>query len=72
MEYVAVLTPPFLMAGVVVFAIVAFLRHEMRRGAREDAALAEDILPPAVGETGARDNEHVTESGDEDAPATHG
>jgi hypothetical protein len=37
MKYVSVLTPPFLMCVVVIFAIVAFLRHEMSRG-RGDSA----------------------------------
>ena len=32
MEDLSVLTPPFLMAAVVIIAIVAFLRHEMGRG----------------------------------------
>jgi hypothetical protein len=31
-QYVSVLTPPFLMCAVVIFGVVAFLRHEMHRG----------------------------------------
>lgn len=45
MSDLSVLTPPLLMAAVVVVAIVAFLRHEMRRSrpGREDQA--DDISP---------------------------
>ena len=32
MKDLSALTPPFLMAAVVIIAIVAFLRHEMGRG----------------------------------------
>jgi hypothetical protein len=40
MKDLSVLTPPLLMGAVVVVAVVAFLRHEMRRSrsAREDQA----------------------------------
>ncbi len=40
MKDLSVLTPPLLMAAVVVIAIVAFLRHEMHRSrsGREDQA----------------------------------
>ena len=34
MKDLSVLTPPFLMAAAVIFAIGAFLRHETRRGRR--------------------------------------
>ena len=45
MNDLSALTPPLLMGAVVVFAIVAFLRHEMRRSesGREDQAA--DISP---------------------------
>jgi hypothetical protein len=39
------LTPPFLVAAVVIIAIVAFLRHEMGRG-RVDRADPEDNSRP--------------------------
>ena len=42
MKDLSVLTPPFLVAAVVIIAIVAFLRHEMGRG-RVDRADREDI-----------------------------
>ncbi len=42
MADLSVLTPPFLMAAVVIIAIVAFLRHEMGRG-RADRTDEEDI-----------------------------
>jgi hypothetical protein len=45
MKDLSVLTPPFLMAAVVIIAIVAFLRHEMGRG-RVDRADPDDISAP--------------------------
>ncbi|HUB37537.1 MAG TPA: hypothetical protein VMA72_01665 [Streptosporangiaceae bacterium] len=45
MKDLSVLTPPFLMATVVIIAIVAFLRHEMGRG-RVDRVDPEDIPAP--------------------------
>jgi hypothetical protein len=42
MKDLSVLTPPFLMAAVVIIAIVAFLRHEMGRG-RVDRSDQDDI-----------------------------
>lgn len=42
MQYLSVLTPPLLMCAVVVIAIVAFLRHEMRRS-HPGADQADDI-----------------------------
>jgi hypothetical protein len=42
MKDLSALTPPFLMAAVVIIAIVAFLRHEMGRG-RVDSADPDDI-----------------------------
>ena len=45
MKDLSVLTPPFLMAAVVIVAIVAFLRHEMGRG-RVDRADPDDISAP--------------------------
>jgi len=45
MKDLSVLTPPFLVAAVVIIAIVAFVRHEMGRG-RVDRADHEDISGP--------------------------
>lgn len=45
MKDLSVLAPPFLMAAVVIIAIVAFLRHEMGRG-HVDHADPEDISAP--------------------------
>lgn len=45
MKDLSALTPPFLMAAVVIIAIVAFLRHEMGRG-RVDRADPDDIPAP--------------------------
>jgi hypothetical protein len=45
MNDLSVLTPPFLVAAVVIIAIVAFLRHEMGRG-RVDRADPDDISAP--------------------------
>jgi hypothetical protein len=45
MADLSVLTPPFLVAAVVIIAIAAFLRHEMGRG-RADRADQEDISAP--------------------------
>src|ERR1700729_124399 len=60
MKYVSVLTPPFLMCAVVVYAVVAFLRHEMRRGRADQAeqdgsisALPDQLAEEADNERGA-------------------
>ncbi len=45
MKDLSVLTPPLLMGAVVVFAIVAFLRHEMRRSQRGREDRAASISP---------------------------
>jgi hypothetical protein len=45
MNDLSVLTPPFLVAAVVIIAIVAFLRHEMGRG-RVDRADPDDNSAP--------------------------
>ena len=45
MQDLSALTPPFLIAAVVIIAIVAFLRHEMGRG-RVDRADHDDISAP--------------------------
>jgi hypothetical protein len=44
MKYVSVLTPPLLVCAAFLFAVGAFLRHEMRAGrARSKRARSEDI-----------------------------
>jgi hypothetical protein len=45
MKDLSALTPPFLVAAVVIIAIVAFLRHEMGRGP-VDPADPDDISAP--------------------------
>jgi hypothetical protein len=45
MQDLSALTPPLLMCAVVLFAVGAFLRHEMRRKRPEDADPADDIQP---------------------------
>ena len=45
MKDLSVLTPPFLVAAVVIIAIVAFLRHEMGRS-HVDRADPDDIPAP--------------------------
>lgn len=51
MNDLTALTPPFLMAAVVITAIVMFLRHEMKRGAASRPEDGEDATPagPAPG-----------------------
>ncbi len=46
MQDISALTPPLLMCAAVLFAVGAFLRHEMRRKRPDDAARQDDILPP--------------------------
>ena len=46
MSVLAALTPPFLVCAVVIAAIVAFLRHEMRRGRPDRDAGGEDNSGP--------------------------
>jgi hypothetical protein len=47
MEDLSVLTPPFLMAAVVIIGIVAFLRHEMGRGHVDQADPDDNCAPDA-------------------------
>jgi hypothetical protein len=52
----SVLTPPLLMAAVVVIAVVAFLRHEMGKKGSEDSRTADDIpATPAISDPEADD-----------------
>lgn len=43
----SVLTPPFLMCAAVVVAIVAFLRHEMGRGGKDEVDPEAENSDPA-------------------------
>jgi hypothetical protein len=43
MQDLSVLTPPLLMATVVIIAIVAFLRHEMNRSRADKSAPSENM-----------------------------
>ena len=47
MKDLSVLTPPFLMAAVVIIAIVAFLRYEMGRGHVDQADPDDNSAPGA-------------------------
>ena len=46
MQDLSALTPPLLMCAVVVFAIVAFLRHEMNRSGRDSSTADENAAAP--------------------------
>jgi hypothetical protein len=46
MQDLSALTPPLLMCAVVVFAIVAFLRHEMKRSGGDSSPAGEDTAEP--------------------------
>lgn len=54
MQDLSVLTPPLLMAAVVVFAVVAFLRHELGKKHPEDSDASDDIpdAPPISDDQG--------------------
>jgi hypothetical protein len=69
MQDLSALTPPLLMAGVVVIAIVAFLRHEMGRGhsrrdrsAREEEMSASELARAAEPECHQRDDSAARET----------
>jgi len=47
MNDLAVLTPPFLVAAAVIFAVVVFLRHEMGRKRADRLDEQDDIPAPA-------------------------
>lgn len=46
MQDLSALTPPLLMCAVVVFAIVAFLRHEMKRSGTESTTPGDNTAAP--------------------------
>jgi hypothetical protein len=47
MQYLSALTPPLLMCAAVLFAVGAFLRHEMGRKRSAEEEEPEEIPPPA-------------------------
>lgn len=57
MKYVSVLTPPFLMGAVVIFAIVAFLRHEIGRARGRRTDTTDNISAPPTEAAEEDDNE---------------
>jgi hypothetical protein len=56
MSVLAALTPPFLVAAVVIAAIVAFLRHEMRRSRPDRGVRADDNSRAAPASADERDD----------------
>jgi hypothetical protein len=58
MQDLSALTPPLLMAAVVVVAIVAFLRHEMNRSHPDKSAPGENMSAPAQHHDGLENHEH--------------
>jgi hypothetical protein len=72
MKYISVLTPPFLVAVIVLIAVIAFVRHEMGRGHTHQAGQEDDIPPDAVQPRADDGNKCQTESGRSDATATEG
>jgi hypothetical protein len=69
MKYVSVLTPPFLMCAAVLTAVVAFLRHEMRRGRSPEAEQDDDISPARL-QPGEEDGNERTAESDERQPGS--
>jgi hypothetical protein len=55
MNDLAALTPPFLVAAVVIIAIIAFLRHEMGRKRAERADLDGNMCAPGLHADNNRD-----------------
>lgn len=56
MQALSALTPPLLVCAVVVIAIVAFLRHEMRRSRTDRPAAGDDGDVPAMPESADPDS----------------
>jgi hypothetical protein len=65
MNDLAVLTPPFLVAAVVITAIVAFLRHEMGRKRADRADLEQDFPEPRPEPGPEADNAEDSKSADD-------
>jgi hypothetical protein len=58
MQDLSALTPPLLMAAVVVVAIVAFLRHEMNRSHPDKSAPGENMSAPGQHGDGRESHQH--------------
>ena len=61
MQALSALTPPLLVCAVVIIAIVAFLRHEMRRSRTDRSATGDDggnvpAMPKAADPDNKQDN----------------
>jgi len=67
MQDLSVLTPPLLMCAAVLFAVGAFLRHEMRRRRPDDPDGRDDIpaAPPISGQHAG------SKSGSDSSPEHH-
>lgn len=69
MQDISALTPPVLMLAVILLAVGAFLRHEMRRKRPDDKELPEDISgepPISDPRLSANAQESATASADDD------
>jgi hypothetical protein len=71
MKDLSVLTPPLLMCAAVLFAIGAFLRHEMSRQRRDPDAEADDDISPDQANT-ADELDSVPEGTDRRAGSADG
>jgi hypothetical protein len=70
MQDLAALTPPLLVCGVVVIAIVAFLRHEMNRSRADKSASSENL--PVTPQRRGDDPESQPHGGSEGSRTTSG
>lgn len=62
MQDLSVLTPPLLMAAVVIIAVIAFLRHEMGKKGSEDSRTADDFpATPPISDPEADDRRSTQE-----------
>lgn len=57
MQALSALTPPLVVGAVVIIAIIAFLRHEMRRSRAGRSAPGDESDVPAMPKSGDPDNE---------------
>jgi hypothetical protein len=69
MKDLTALTPPFLMAAVVIIGIVAFVRHEMGRG-RADRGGPADNFPAAARKPADEFDGNAGSGADASAPAS--
>ena len=72
MQDLSALTPPLLMCAVVVFAVVAFLRHEMRPSRADPGDQDDNISPVPAQAADGDDNERAAETDGADVSATDG